>query len=162
MTFQEALVRLQALGNSQDAQGSVAAFSSNRRRKPTGGVPDLFLGVKAAPLRKLARELQDLPISETLQLLQSGYHEARSLALLIFVRAFSRGNSDLKTQIYNHYLQNTLYVNNWDLVDVSAPFLVGPYLQDRGREPLYELARSLVLWERRIAIVATQHFITPR
>jgi hypothetical protein len=85
----------------------------------------VFLGVKAAPLRKLARDLRDLPADDTLQLLRSKYHEARALALLIFVHAFARGDDNLRTQIYQLYLQNTNHVNNWDLVDVSAPGIVG-------------------------------------
>jgi len=157
MKAKEILTRLQELADPQSAQGALRFFK--QPPKVDGGAADVFLGVSAAPLRKLARELQELPVAETLPLLQSIYHEARGLALLIFGRAFQRGDSALKTEIYHLYLQNTRHVNNWDLVDVSAPHIPGPYLKDRSRKPLYKLARSTMLWERRIAMVATQHFI---
>jgi 3-methyladenine DNA glycosylase AlkD len=157
MKAKDALARLKDLGDPEAARGALRFF----KHPPEGadGTADVFLGVKAAPLRRLARELRDLPVAETLQLLQSTYHEARSLALLILGDAFARGGADLRATIYHLYLDNTRYVNNWDLVDVSAPGIVGAYLQDRSRAPLYTLARSAVLWERRIAVVATQHFI---
>ncbi|MFL5339408.1 MAG: DNA alkylation repair protein, partial [Gemmataceae bacterium] len=92
-------------------------------------------------------------------LLQSPIHEYRSLALLILVNAMARADPTMQKQIYGFYLANTRFVNNWDLVDVSARDIVGTYLATRSRRPLYRLAHSASLWERRIAIVATHHFI---
>jgi 3-methyladenine DNA glycosylase AlkD len=91
--------------------------------------------------------------------LQSAIHEARSLALLILALVVHRASDLTRKRVYDFYLGHTRYVNSWDLVDVSAPPLVGAYLVDKSRQPLYDLARSPLLWERRIAIVATQHFI---
>jgi 3-methyladenine DNA glycosylase AlkD len=81
------------------------------------------------------------------------------LALLIFVRAFARGDDHLKEKIYHLYLKNTRYINNWDLVDLSAVYIVGAFLTAKSKKPLYALAKSNNLWERRIAIIATFYFI---
>jgi 3-methyladenine DNA glycosylase AlkD len=81
------------------------------------------------------------------------------LALLTLVRDFSRGNDSTKKRIYEFYLAKTRYINNWDLVDSSAEHIVGAFLMDKDKAPLYQLARSDSLWERRIAIMATFHFI---
>jgi 3-methyladenine DNA glycosylase AlkD len=123
------------------------------------GEGDQFLGIKVPTLRKLAREFQGVPLRESEKLLQSAIHEARLLALLLLVRAFEKGNEPSRKPIYDLYLANTAWVNNWDLVDASAPPIVGGFLAERDRKPLYALAVSATLWERRIAIVATQHFI---
>ena len=94
-----------------------------------------------------------------LALLTSAYHEDRLLALLILVQAFDSGDDQAKSAIYQMYLGHTRWINNWDLVDASAHKIVGPYLEERDREPLYVLAQSVSLWERRIAIIATLHYI---
>jgi 3-methyladenine DNA glycosylase AlkD len=107
----------------------------------------------------LAKELKATPIDDVLQLLQSPIHEDRSLALLILVHAFTKDDAATKKKIYEAYLAHTDFINNWDLVDVSAPHIVGAYLKDKSRKPLYKLAKSNSLWERRISIIATQHFI---
>ena len=93
------------------------------------------------------------------RLLRSEVHEERLLALLLLVRRYEKGDETVRRGIYELYLQNTRYVNNWDLVDTSAPGLVGVHLLDRSRRVLRRLARSADLWERRIAIVATFAFI---
>jgi 3-methyladenine DNA glycosylase AlkD len=80
-------------------------------------------------------------------------------ALLIFVRAFSKGDESVRKQIYRMYLDNTRHINSWDLVDISAPHIVGAFLIDKSSSPLYQLAKSNNLWERRIAVIATFHFI---
>jgi 3-methyladenine DNA glycosylase AlkD len=86
-------------------------------------------------------------------------HEERLLALLLLVDAFQRADEADQKRLYTVYLDHTAFINNWDLVDSSAPQIVGGFLQDRSRAPLRRLARSRSLWERRIAIVATHHFI---
>src|SRR5207248_1357595 len=92
-------------------------------------------------------------------LLQSPVHEDRSLALLILADAATRGDAARRKQIYDLYLAHVRFVNNWDLVDVSAAAIVGGHLAGRSRRPLVRLAKSASLWERRIAVVATHHFI---
>lgn len=124
------------------------------------GEGDIFLGISVPTLRKLAREHRALPTEELVLLLRSEIHEERFLALLILVLSASKGDEATRREIYDLYLAHTRYINNWDLVDTSAREIVGGYLADKDRSPLYHLARSQQLWERRIAIVATYHFIT--
>ena len=97
--------------------------------------------------------------SEVKQLLASSYHEERLIALLIMLKQFQAGNEKIRSRIYNHYLKSVRYVNNWDLVDLSAPYLVGSYLQNRSRQPLVQLAKSNHLWKKRISIIATFPYI---
>jgi 3-methyladenine DNA glycosylase AlkD len=112
-----------------------------------------------ADVRTLARAYQSLAEDEVLKLLGSPFHEERAVALLILVRRFAKADAMMRHHIYDLYLAHTDFINNWDLVDVSAPHVVGAYLFDRSRRPLYKLARSPKLWERRIGIIATAYFI---
>ncbi|MDX9979902.1 MAG: DNA alkylation repair protein [Lentisphaeria bacterium] len=123
------------------------------------GEGDVFLGVRLPATRRIARQYEDLPLAETLELLQSAIHEERLLALLILVRNYRRGTAEDQAEIYRQYLSHTRCINNWDLVDSSAEHIVGAYLYDRSRRPLHRLAQSASLWDRRIAIMATFHFI---
>ena len=120
---------------------------------------DHFVGATAPQIRKLARKFRDAPLKEIDTLLRSPVHEVRSLALLLLVEKFRAGDKMQQQRIYELYIRRTTFINNWDLVDVSAPHIVGAWLFDRSRAPLLKLARSTSLWERRIAILATQHFI---
>ena len=150
------LDQLHALGSPE-----AAAFAARYFKTGPGlyGEGDIFLGARVPALRKLAGEFRALPEGEVLSLLGSEFHEARLLALLIWVRAASKGDEATKRRVYDLYLANTRSVNNWDLVDASAREIVGGYLHDKDRGPLYRLARSASVWERRIVIVATHHFI---
>ncbi|MGB7413473.1 MAG: DNA alkylation repair protein, partial [Thermosynechococcaceae cyanobacterium] len=123
------------------------------------GEGDQFLGIRVPVLREQAKNFQDTPLKEVQKLLESPFHEERLCALLILVRKFAQGNPDEQTRIYTLYLNNTQHINNWDLVDLSAYHIVGPYLEDKDRRPLHHLAQSDSLWERRIAIISTFHFI---
>jgi 3-methyladenine DNA glycosylase AlkD len=123
------------------------------------GEGDVFLGLRAALMRALAKEYRDLAFDELCFLLRSAVHEDRMMALLILVLRSSKGDATSKKQIYNIYLAHTRYINNWDLVDASAREIVGGYLAGKSRQPLFRLARSESLWERRISIVATHYFI---
>ena len=155
-TARDALARLHDLGSPEAAALAARFFKTGPGQYGEG---DVFLGIRVPVLRKLAGELRDLPEGEALALLGSDFHEARLLALLILVRLASKGDQATKRRAYDLYLANTRSVNNWDLVDASAGPIVGGYLHDKDRAPLYDLARSAGLWERRIAVVATQHFI---
>lgn len=124
------------------------------------GAGDHFLGIRVPVIRKFAkRHLTAIRLSTVLTLLQSAYHEERLLALVMLVYLFERGDDILRGQVYELYLAHTDRINNWDLVDLSAPNIVGQWLIDRPQDTLYELAASPMLWERRIAIVATLRFI---
>jgi 3-methyladenine DNA glycosylase AlkD len=148
--------RLRQLGDADTARLLRGYFKTGRGQYGEG---DVFLGIKLPPLRQLAREYRGLPLGEAEKLLRSPYHEARLLALLLLVGAFAAGDEAARGRVYRLYLANTARVNNWDLVDASAEPIVGGYLADRDRRPLDRLARSASLWERRIAVVATLHFI---
>ncbi len=123
------------------------------------GEGDVFIGIKVPPLRRLAAEFEIAPVTAVKALLRSKIHEERSLALMILVRQFTRGDQAVRTRIYRLYLSHTKFINNWDLVDGSAPYIVGPFLRSTDRKVLYTLASSSSLWERRIAILATYPFI---
>jgi len=120
---------------------------------------DIFLGVMVPFTRKVVKEFQDLPLSDVIKLLRSKIHEERLLALFILVQQFNKADTRVKEKIYKAYLANTKFINNWDLVDLSAPQIVGGFLKDKDRKVLYKLAKSPLLWERRIAILATFAFI---
>ena len=118
-----------------------------------------FLGVTAADLRKIAKKYHTLPLPDVIKLLESKFHEESQLALFITVLKFNKADEKTKTQIYNFYLTNLKYVNNWDLVDDSSHKILGSYLKEKNRDLLYKLACSKSLWERRIAIITTLAFI---
>ena len=121
---------------------------------------DLFLGITVPEQRKIVKTCLDTPLSEIELLLNEKLHECRLTALLILVGIYQKTKSeDQKQQIVELYLRNTQNVNNWDLVDSSAHFILGPHLAKRDRSILYKLADSELLWEQRIAIIATFHFI---
>ena len=120
---------------------------------------DIFLGITVPMLRILSKRYQSLAFNETLRLLKSRIHEERLLSLLILILKYRKVDLSEKRKIYKAYLNHSKYVNNWDLVDVSAKHIIGDFLKDKDRTPLYKLARSDSLWERRIAILATFHFI---
>ena len=122
------------------------------------GEGDLFRGIRVPALRKLVREHQDASLTTLSTLLKSKYHEDRMLALLILVRQYERGDAALRQHVFSLYLKNTRYINNWDLVDLSASNIVGAHL-DADRSLLPKLARSSSLWERRIAVLASFYFI---
>jgi len=123
------------------------------------GEGDIFLGIKVPVLRNLAKDYFDLSLKDVKTILGSQYHEQRLLSLFIMVDQFSKGDQKKKKSIYQLYLKNTRFINNWDLVDSSAHLIVGPSLMDKTKAPLYEMARSDLLWERRIAIMSTFHYI---
>jgi len=120
---------------------------------------DVFIGVSVPELRRVCRECRDAGDDEIERLLESRVHEDRLLALLWMVQAFESAGEDGRRAIYGRYLANTARINNWDLVDSSAAAIVGGWLLNRSRRPLSRLARSTLLWDRRIAIVATHRFI---
>ncbi len=123
------------------------------------GEGDIFLGVMVPQSRKLVHKYRDLNLADVIELLQTKIHEQRLTALLILVDQFERGDEQERKKIYKLYLKNTVWINNWDLVDLTAPKIVGEYLLGRPRAILYKLAKAKNLWERRIAVLATFSFI---
>jgi len=147
---------LRNLGDADIAQHSQRFFKTGKGEYGEG---DRFLGIRVPVLRRHIRQFRDVAPEDVLELLASSFHEERLFALLLLVDKYQRGTDREKAWIYKHYLANSRYINNWDLVDSSAGKIVGAYLEPRSRKPLYKLARSTSLWERRIAIIATSHFI---
>ena len=123
------------------------------------GEGDVFRGIRVPEIRKIAKKYNALILTETEALLQSPYHEDRLLALIILVSRFNKGDAAVQETVYLLYLANTHFINNWDLVDISAEHILGGFLRDASRAPLAHLAKSGLLWERRMAIMATFHFI---
>ena len=123
------------------------------------GEGDRFLGITVPTLRAVARKYRATALAQILPLLRSRFHEERLLALLLLVQKSAAGTEEEKSKICRLYLANTKYVNNWDLVDASAAVIVGAYLAGKDRQPIYSLARSNSMWERRISIIATFHMI---
>lgn len=120
---------------------------------------DKFLGVRVPDVRKIAGRFSMLELAELQFLLSSLINEERLLALIILVNQYEKGSAGQKEDIYRFYLNNSKYVNNWNLVDSSAPYILGKHLFVGGRDILLEFAKSEIIWERRISIVATLYFI---
>ena len=156
MTAKDIQKRLKSLAVKKHAAVSQRFFKTGPGEYGEG---DVFIGIRVPVLRKLAREYSGLPVGQIAILLRSQIHEERLLALLLLVGAFSKGNERTKESIYEMYLKNTGYINNWDLVDSSAEHIVGSYLMDKSKTVLYRLAESDNLWERRISMMSTFHFI---
>lgn len=145
------------------------SFANNDRRKvsqryfKTGpgeyGEGDVFLGVAVPDVRRVAKKFKEMESGEVEKLLQSRIHEERQAALAILIHQFEKGNAEKQMEVYELYIRNRGGVNNWDLVDMSAPKIVGAYLWKRSRSPLREMIKSENIWDRRIAIMATLYFI---
>jgi 3-methyladenine DNA glycosylase AlkD len=149
--------RIRALADPEIAAHSARFFKTGPGEYGAG---DRFLGVRVPVVRKVAREFRGAPLAAALPLLRSRLHEERLLALVMMVDLYQRGGDGAQEAVYAAYLAHTpRYVNNWDLVDTSAPQIVGAHLEARDRRVLLELASSRSLWERRVAIIATLHFI---
>ena len=123
------------------------------------GHGDRFLGIRVPALRQLARAHRSLSVDDALTLLSSKWHEERSLALFLLVGHYKRADRSGRQRIYDAYLANTKHVNNWDLVDCSAEHIVGPHVDPNDAPILDQLAVSDDVWERRIAMLATFHWI---
>jgi 3-methyladenine DNA glycosylase AlkD len=123
------------------------------------GEGDVFLGIPVPEQRKVAKKYTDLSLGDLQELLDSKIHENRFTALLILISKYRKAEESCKKEIFDFYLKNTENVNNWDLVDLSAPRIVGDYLLSKERSVLYKLAKSKSLWERRISILSTFTFI---
>ena len=153
------LVALSKLGSAH-----AAAFAQRFFKTGVGqyGAGDLFLGIRVPVLRSLVRDMKDAGLEVALPLLKSSWHEARAVSLMLLVRLYQRGDEKTQKRIAALYLKNTKFINNWDLVDMSAEHIVGGWLADKPasrKQILTRLAKSKSLWERRIAILATFHYI---
>lgn len=148
--------QLKKLANPKKAIGVARFFKTGKGEYGEG---DIFLGITVPETRVVAKQYKDLSLKEIEELLQSKIHEERLLALIILVNQFTIADETKQKQIFDMYLANTKYINNWDLVDLSAEYIIGEYLMNKSKNILKKLAQSKSIWERRIAIMATFQFI---
>jgi len=156
MVYQEITDHLRSLANPEIAEHSQRFFKTTEGEY---GFGDKFLGIRVPVIRQAVKKYKNTPLSVAEKLLKSEYHEVRLFALLLLVFRFSKSSVDEQEEIYHLYLSNTQYVNNWDLVDSSTHHIIGTYLENRDKSMLYDLSKSDLLWERRIAIMSTFYFI---
>jgi len=123
------------------------------------GEGDKFLGIRVPALRRLVGEFATLERDSVIQLLKSAWHEERLFAVLVLVRQYERGSEADRKAIFSLYLKSIRYINNWDIVDSSAPHIVGRHLDGKGRATLVRLAKARSVWSRRVAMLATFHTI---
>ncbi|MFH1188334.1 MAG: DNA alkylation repair protein [bacterium] len=150
---------IKELRSKKDKRKAVILQRFFKTGKGEYGEGDLFLGLPVPVSRAIAKKYYDLSLFDVEKLLQSKIHEERFVALLILIYQFQKGDIRIKEDIYCLYIRKKEYVNNWDLVDVSADKIVGWYLFDKDKEFLYTLAKSESVWDRRIAIMATFWFV---
>ena len=156
MTLASIKKDISSLANPEKAKDYQRFFKTG---KGAYGEGDIFLGIAVPEQRKIAKKYKHFSLSDVQKLLKSGIHEHRQIALYILLLQYDKGDESLKKEIFDLYLRNLSFVNNWDLVDLSAPKILGDYLSDKPRGLLYKLAKSKNLWERRISMLATYTFI---
>lgn len=160
MNLENLKKELQSSKNETQAKNLYRFFKTGKGEYGEG---DIFLGIKVPVQRTIAKKY-DLDLEEIQKLLNSKIHEERLIGLLILIKKFKKAKKDKLTQrcIFEFYLKNTSNINNWDLVDLSAPKIIGEFLQKEDTGILRELAKSNDVWERRIAIISTFPFIKKR
>jgi 3-methyladenine DNA glycosylase AlkD len=152
LTRRDLLREMEAAADERKAANLAWFFKTGKGEYGEG---DLFLGITVPASRKIALRYCHLPLADLTKLLASRMHEHRFAALEILVAQYEKGDELHRQEIFDFYLGQTGRVNNWDLVDTSAPYIVGEHLLTRPRGVLDELAMSESLWERRIAMVST-------
>lgn len=152
------IIRQRLLENSKPEKIEILSsfFKTGKGQYAEG---DKFIGVNVPDNRKIAKEFRNADYETLEELITSPIHEERLCALLILVQKFNKADKDEKNRIFDFYLKHTKNINNWDLVDLSAPYICGAHLLDSDKDILYKLAESDNLWERRISIVSTMWFI---
>ncbi|MFI3315908.1 MAG: DNA alkylation repair protein [Rikenellaceae bacterium] len=156
MKYKEIKEQLLLLGSPEKAAKQQRFFKCG---KGEYAEEDRFIGITVPELREVAKMLREVDSDEIWCLLQDKYHECRMLSLFVLVERYRRGDEAQKETIYSGCLALTKHINNWDLIDVNCPKIIGEYLLNRSRQPLYTLAKSTDLWEQRIAIVSTLQLI---
>jgi len=144
------------LSNPEKAKNLSRFFQTGKGQYGEG---DVFLGIAVPEQRRIAKRYLNLPLDDIQELLSSEIHEHRLTALLILVSKYGKADNPGKEEIFRFYLKNTENINNWDLVDLTAPKIVGDYLLNKDTSILFKLAKSNNLWERRIAVLSTFKFI---
>ncbi len=148
----QVITRLKSLANSEIAKHSQRFFKTGKGEYGEG---DIFLGIRVSVIRAEVKQQHNISIDETIKILASEFHEARLFALIMLVEKFEKANKAEQSEIYKCYIDNLAQINNWDLVDSSAPYIIGTYLADKEKSPIYRMADSDNLWQRRIAVMST-------
>lgn len=145
----------------KEGHPEIAEHSSRFFKTAIGeyGEGDRFIGIRVPVVRTYAKKYKAASPAVVRKLLKSEFHEERLLSVILLVEKFKSGSAEDRKSIYEMYMDHTAYINNWDIIDTSAPHIVGAYLKGRNKRKLYDFARSDSLWERRIAIMATFHYI---
>ncbi|MFZ2620978.1 MAG: DNA alkylation repair protein [Minisyncoccia bacterium] len=157
MKYSEVILAMQKKSSPKKAKASAWFFKTGKGQYGEG---DIFIGLTVPEQRIIAKKFSDLPVNEIEKLLKSKIHEHRFTALIILDLLYQKSDKKIRSKIVDFYLSHTKYINNWDLVDTSASYILGEHLFKKKREILYKLARSKNLWERRIAIISTGYFIS--
>jgi len=156
MSLSEIKKEIQKQANPKQALNLRRFFKTEKGQYGEG---DIFYGIKVPEQRTIARQFDDLALDDLKTLILSKVHEERLIAAFILVDQFKKGDEKKKKTVYDFYLKNRKGINNWDLVDLSAPKIIGEYLLDKDKDQLYKFAGSKDLWEKRISIISTQAFI---
>ncbi len=157
MTAENAKQQLLAVANPEKAEHAKYFFKTGKGQYGEG---DIFIGCTNPEIRSVAKANKSLPLDELKKLIVDEIHEFRLVALVILTEQFRKADEKSRAEIVDFYLAHTPYINNWDLVDLSAYKILGEWLIDKDRTILYELAESQNMWEQRVAVVATKAFIS--
>lgn len=155
-TFEDIKKDLKKVSSLEKAKIEQRFFKTE---KGSYGEGDIFIGAPMPEMRKVSKKYLDISFSELQEMLKSKVHEYRMTALLILSYKYPKADNKEKEKIYNFYIKNTKYINNWDLVDVTCYGIIGDYLLDKKRDILYTFAKSNDLWKKRIAIISTYAFL---
>jgi len=156
MNLKEFKKRIKEESNKQQAKSLKWFFKTGAGEYGEG---DVFAGIKMPVQRKIAKEFKNLNYDDIKELLCSKIHEERMIGLLILQGKYEKGDENEKEKVFKFYIRNRKGIDNWDLVDITSPKIVGEYLLERDKKLLYKFAKSKNLWERRIAILSTFTFI---
>ncbi len=156
MNLKELKKTIRANANKDHAKTMQWFFKTGKGEYGEG---DKFIGIKVPVQRKIAKKFGELDLEDLQKLLNSKIHEERLISLLILVDKYDDADDKIKDKIYRFYKKNRRKVNNWDLVDLSAPKIMGKYLLNRDKQILFKYAHSNNLWEKRISIISTYSFI---
>ena len=159
MTHKHVIKELKAVSSPEKAEHSKRFFRTGPGEYGEG---DQFLGITVPEQRKIAKKYKSISLSEAEILLQNPFHEVRLTVLMLLVYKLEKADEELSEEIFNLYMSNLQYVNNWDLVDSSCRFIIGKYLEHKEKDLLFDMARSNDLWEKRIAMISCYHFIHNR
>lgn len=153
----ELIKEIQSKANPEKAKLLQRFFKTGKGEYGEG---DIFLGLTVPIQRIIAKKYKDISLPKLQELIKSKFHEYRLIALLILTYKFEKANEKTQEEIFNFYLKNTKYINNWDLVDLTSTRVMGKFLFEKDKKILYKLVNSKDLWEKRISIISTLYFVS--